>query len=310
MRQVFESLVSKSPVVDQSPRWAPNARNARIIAALILVAGAGIGLAMYVSFSNSAHDQDGRWMGIAFVVLAPWVAASSWLTRVRRLDVGLDDVVVVPPEEIAVATRTRADAGGRAPEANGLGFRYGSALAWMFVGAQVVSVGFFLALVALLWPRGTQEVEAFALGVFVFGALVLVLPAIEILRGGLARGVVILTPEQVIHRSWMFDSWCSWDEVLGVEPVWLFADRDVRVRVRRESGAPKRMHRRAWVLAQQPEARHAPDLLINAAYISVHPDLLLGTLRFYAENPDRRSELGTQVAVDRVCRVVQAPQNR
>lgn len=307
MSQMFESLVSKGPVVDQSPRWAPNARTSRIVAGLILVAGVGIGLAMYVSFSNSADDQDGRWMGIVLVVLAPWIAASTWLMWVRRLDAGLDDVVVVPPEEIAVATRTRADA-GRVPEASGLGFRYGEALTRMFVGAQVVSVGFFLVLVALLWPRGTHEVDAFALGFLVFGALVFLLPAIEILRGGLARGVVVLTPEQVIHRSWMFDSWCSWDDVLAVEPVWLFADRDVRVRVRRESGAPKGMRRRAWVLAQQPEARFAPDLLINTAYIPVHPDLLLGTVRFYAENPDRRSELGTQVAVDRVRRVVQAPQ--
>ena len=90
----------------------------------------------------------------------------------------------------------------------------------------------------------------------------------------------------------------------------LFTDRDVRVRVWREGGAPKRMHRSAWVLARQPEARHAPDLLINTAFLPVHPDLLLGTVRFYAENPDRRSELGTQVAVDRVRRVVQAPQSR
>ena len=70
MRQMFESLVSKSPVVDQSPRWAPNARNARIIAGLIVVVGVGIGLAMYVSFSNNADDQGGRLMGLAVVVLA------------------------------------------------------------------------------------------------------------------------------------------------------------------------------------------------------------------------------------------------
>ena len=307
MSQMFESLVSKGPVVDQSPRWAPNARTSRIVAGLILVAIAGIGLAGFASITRSGGDQDGRWMGIAFVVLAPWFAASYWLMRVRRLDAGLDDVVVVPPEEIAVATRKRADA-GRVPEASGLGFRYGKALTRMLVGAQAASVGFFVAWVALLWPAWSESRDAFALGFLVFGALVLLLPPVETLRGALRRGVVVLTHEQVIHRSWMFDSWCSWDDVLAVEPVWLFADRDVRIRVRREGGAPKRMHRRAWVLAQQPEARFAPDLLINTAYIPVHPDLLLGTVRFYAENPDRRSELGTQVAVDRVRRVVQAPQ--
>ena len=308
MSQMFESLVSKGPVADRTQRWAPNARTSRIVAGLILVVVVTLGVVAFVGFSASENDQDGRWMGLVLVVLAPWLATGHWLARVRRLDAGLDDVVVVPPEEIAVATRKRADAGGRAPEASGLGFRYGLALTRMLVGAQVVSVGFFAAWVALLWPAWSESRDAFALGFLVFGALVLLLPAVETLRGALRRGVVILTPEQVIHRSWMFDSWCSWDDVLAVEPVWLFADRDLRVRVRREGGAPKHLHRRAWVLAQQHEARFAPDLLINTAYIPVHPDLLLGTVRFYAENPDRRSELGTQVAVDRVRRVVQAPQ--
>ncbi len=211
------------------PPGRPNARNARVIAVLILVAGVGIGLATYVSFSNSADDQDGRWMGIVFVVLAPSIAASSWLMRVRRLDAGLDDVVVVPPEEIAVATRKRADA-GRVPEANGLGFRYGLALAWMYGAPQIVGVVFFAVLAVLGWRAWTGTGDWTVLAFVAFAALVVLPPPVETLRGTLRRGVVILTSEQVIHRSWMFDSWCSWDDVLAVEPVRLFADRDLRVR--------------------------------------------------------------------------------
>jgi hypothetical protein len=118
----------------------------------------------------------------------------------------------------------------------------------------------------------------------------------EIVRKRLTRGVVMLTPHGVYHRSWAFDSFLSWEQAVSVSAgqldgqlITLAAYDNARPPVRRRS--------RIW---KQPEYKLAPHTAIRGMYLSVDPGLAFHTLNFYHANPRARAELGTEAAAQRV----------
>jgi hypothetical protein len=118
----------------------------------------------------------------------------------------------------------------------------------------------------------------------------------EMARHKLRAGAIALTPQGVRHRSWTFDSYLPWDQVVSVSAGLL--DGQLITLAAFDNVHPM-FHRRSR-LWRQPEYRLAPHTAIRGMYLAVDPALALHTLRFYHENPAARVELGTDAAVRRV----------
>jgi len=213
--------------------------------------------------------------------------------------------------QTAVRRRMRSTAEvralGRAETAEAgilLPYRRDVAILRLFITAWLALLGVVL-LVGGLVLAGTTAASSAGLGaVLVGGAIIAVtMPVVAaVLRGRIRRGAVILTPEGVTHRSWTFDIETRWAEVIAVLPGG-GRENHVLVTAAAPSGTSRSgrltVRSKAW---REPEMRLAPHVAIRVADVSVDPVLLLHTLRFYAERPDMRHELGSQAGVDRIRR--------
>ena len=159
-------------------------------------------------------------------------------------------------------------------------------------------VGFYAS---VRFSEGARESGVFA-GVLA-GALLVTCRglAVEILRKRIVRGVIVLTPDGIVHHSWASDSSCSWGMVRGVQPIALPAAA-IRVENALIGGATDHGFTRRSAMLRSIEAKHRPDMIIEVPSLSIDPVLMLETLRFYAACPLQRHELGTQAAIDRVRR--------
>ncbi|RMI13324.1 hypothetical protein [Cellulomonas triticagri] len=252
--------------------------------AVALVAVAPLAIAMALS------DDPGDPRAVAVYATAPAVACLGVLiavTRVRTRRRSTRGVRLSTPEEAPVP--------GLA-----LPYRRDVAVLGALVGGYACALGVGLVLAGLLGvTRSGPSGAVVALGgVALVGATAPALLAVA--RGRLRRGVVVLTPERIIHRSWAFDLSGTWDQVIAVAPA---GEGRPTVLVTMMRSARSDDPGRALVRTRTgPSAasRLAPHIAIEVSSVDLDPVLLLETVRFYASHPAARVELGTQDAVARV----------
>lgn len=197
----------------------------------------------------------------------------------------------------AQAVRSAAGRSGTA----GLVFRYSSVQAWsqlcVIVGALALFVGFAVVDLAQLEPDpgGSSDIPSFLITVPF--AVYFLLTLVSVIRGGLARGRLVLSPDGVYHRSWMFEVYAPWSAIWWVRPVdggrggpWvrLLTHPDAELRSRRTS--------RMW---NQIEYKELPSVVVPAQQLPLDPAVLYHGLHFYAANPAMRAELGDRRGVER-----------
>lgn len=118
----------------------------------------------------------------------------------------------------------------------------------------------------------------------------------EVARKRFAIGRVALTPDGIYHRSWAFESFLPWEQVLSVSAGQL--DGQLITLTTYSNAQPH--FRKLSQMWKQPEVKLAPHTAILGRYLSIDPALAIHTLTFYYEHPQARSELGTEAAVERV----------
>lgn len=264
----------------------------QLFAILIPVAAIATGTWLYLDGTANGNVDGGRGFLIVLALIAgPVLGLLAWLVLVRRIDSGMRAVVVVPPDEVRhIERRLRLDESGH----GGLGFRYSRPLTW------------YLVLVAVAWSvPGWALLARGDLVLALIAGLVFLVPLITVLRRGFRRGVLVLTPELVLHRTWGFDQWAPWREAAfgwsrdpgvpkGSLVLWPRApdqSKRYRYRVRWPSIVARRI---------------TPLPALTTGYFGAHPVVVGDTMVFYGLNPELRGELGTEAAVDRVRHAVES----
>ncbi|WP_425903020.1 hypothetical protein [Rhodococcus sp. DT1] len=117
------------------------------------------------------------------------------------------------------------------------------------------------------------------------------------LAGRIRRGRLVLTPNVIHQRGWSLESTLDWHSILTVRPVVLGNWAVVLL------GHPAaQWERRATV----PRGLGwgglpiTPMIEVHCHMHPVDPTLLYTLLRFYLENPQARTELGTEAALERI----------
>jgi hypothetical protein len=186
----------------------------------------------------------------------------------------------------------------------GLAIRYSrSYAAW--------TVALIVSFAGVSFPVGVHAAVRFSEGAPVSGAFFGILAGtllvvfggyvVEILRKRIVLGVIVLTPDGILHHSWASDLNCSWDAVRSVRPDALPA-ATIRVGIAMSTGEAGRSLVERTPMLRSLEAKYRPDLIVGAPFLAIDAVLALETMRFYAANPLLRHELGTQAAIDRVRR--------
>jgi hypothetical protein len=147
----------------------------------------------------------------------------------------------------------------------------------------LVDGGFSLG--ALVWMTGAGA-----------GALYMLRFCLHVLRGKLARGAVVLTPQGVFHRSWAFESYFRWDCAMFVDAAQLDGPL-VELAV---TGDQASWFRRTSGLWEQEELLYQPHLAVRVMWLAVDPALLYHALRFYQQNAALRAELGDERGLQRL----------
>ncbi|AXY51477.1 hypothetical protein QM787_23380 [Rhodococcus ruber] len=121
---------------------------------------------------------------------------------------------------------------------------------------------------------------------------------VEVLRGGIRRGALLLTPDGIRQRGWTIESYLPWVSVAGVHAVhhgfpeiWVLGTPAAAWARRRTS--------RLFRLDRLPPE---PVIEIDSRKFDCDPVLLFRVLEFYASNPQARTELGSAAATERVHR--------
>ncbi|CRZ13940.1 hypothetical protein [Mycolicibacterium neworleansense] len=113
--------------------------------------------------------------------------------------------------------------------------------------------------------------------------------------GRIRRGGVILSSQGIAQRGWSFESRLNWSDIAAVKaatngyPVILavgYANADWN----------RRCTTRLWRIDRLPPV---PMIEFDCRQFDVDPYLLYSYVRTYAENPEVRAELGTEVALAR-----------
>ncbi|MGH3623057.1 MAG: hypothetical protein ACRDQ5_14885 [Sciscionella sp.] len=136
-------------------------------------------------------------------------------------------------------------------------------------------------------------IQAVLSGVLTLAAAAQVL---DLARRKLRRGQLALTPSGVYHDGWSFSCFVPWEDVMYVSA----RDGDGPVIALATADTDRQWYRRRTRLRRPPEMAYAPNIGIQARYLTVDPALAYHALRFYRAHPDARAELGTVTGAQRV----------
>jgi len=119
---------------------------------------------------------------------------------------------------------------------------------------------------------------------------------VDLFRRRLRRGMIVLSPVGVYHRSWSFDSFFPWESVHYVDA----GEADgplVELAIMPGRGS---WYRRISKLWKQAELAFDPNMAVPGKWLSVDPALLYWALRYYHEHPEARGELAGTAGVQRL----------
>lgn len=247
---------------------------------------AWLGILALIAFGGTAALIGGEYSGAAkyfviFGVIFLVVIVVGYDSRVRTRKGGVKSVKIT------------VDAQGRPASAlpySRIGF-FGSALLML-----LLTVLFALAATDFVLAVTAEDNKASLLGALIFGAIAVFFATylFQVLRGRIALGRVLLTQQEIIHRSWGFESRLSWDNVhhisaiVGDGPeIWI---RGLDGRVNHE--------RLAKLWGGKPP--RTSGIGVQSKSLGVDPAVVYYLLTFYFQQPSTRSELGTNAALQRV----------
>ncbi|WP_046472025.1 hypothetical protein [Allosalinactinospora lopnorensis] len=121
--------------------------------------------------------------------------------------------------------------------------------------------------------------------------------AVDIARGRVARGRLVLTPEVVVHRGWGSVSTVPWSNVGVVEAGTVKLNPHLTLAVLFPGAA---QHVSLSRVLKGHEYYLQPDLAMLPRRLMIDPAVLFHALRFYHETPQARPELGDGRAVHRI----------
>ncbi|PKV93970.1 hypothetical protein ATK30_4833 [Amycolatopsis echigonensis] len=273
--------------VPQPSEWAGARKTRYVLIAFVFALLTVGGIAVAVSTFGSGPSDPRSGVIILATPLFLGVALDVLLTRL-----------------LTSARGARGVRTGQVPEVGepGLLVPYSATLTTIHVAAAVVCFALFAvlgiaaaAVVASQGAHGNAGAAVIAI-VCLVCVISLIVSGVLVLRGKLRRGVLALTPRGVYHCSWSFSTYADWDTIMYVGA----ADANGPIIELATTDSGERWYRRRTRLRRQPELAFNPHIGIQARLLSADPALVYQTLRFYQRNPQARTELGTEAAVQRV----------
>jgi hypothetical protein len=266
------------------PQWARPQLVKYTFIALFLALFGCVGIAAGVSVFLPGFEDSRAYL---LVVAAPLLFGVAGIVTITRLRLRSRPAAAVHSGHVDEV----GEDGLVIPYSRPLGAVYVVVMAVTLLGFVIIAVVTVVALIeAADWGLVMQAV------VMVGFAGYLAWFVTEVVRRRLVRGAVTLTRHGIYHRSWAFDSFLRWDQVVSVSAgrmdgqfITVASDDNAQPQVRRRS--------RFW---QQPEYKLLPHTAVSGRYLSIDPALAFHALRFYATTPAARAELGTETAVQRV----------
>lgn len=175
----------------------------------------------------------------------------------------------------------------------GVAFRYSywpyywlTALLLLTCGA----LGVFAASAAL-GASAASLTAAFLLGLLILAAMALI---VTFLR--MAPGRLTLTTTGIHHQSLTFRHFVPWYAVYDVEAGWI---NGPTVIIKALPSEDTKLTRHTGLLGTQ-EAQLLPFVVVRALWMANSPTALYRTAAFYLANPEKRHELASKAAVQRI----------
>ncbi|MCD7052179.1 hypothetical protein LRS58_15780 [Rhodococcus sp. BH2-1] len=261
--------------VQQPAEWPSTSFSLRVMGAIAVLAAIGCG-AVSIGVLGGV---DGRPMvlryGLAYGGLVLLVAAFGVLTRWPRSG----STVRCTPVESGTATEIRQSRG------------LWAVLVAMTACCAAITAG---PAVEIYLSVGTSGVPGATVVFGVVGALFGSFLVLVVLRR-VRQGSVLLTPDGVRHRGWSFDSYLPWESVAGVQPAHN-GHRMILLIGFTNAQWTRRYTTPIWRIDKLPPV---PMIELDCRKFAMEGLLLLHFVRYYANNPAMRGELGTDAAQDR-----------
>lgn len=173
-----------------------------------------------------------------------------------------------------------------------------SLAAFVIQASVVACLTAFCALASLDFASAGDEVPAAPVGATVFGLAAVfffsffVLAALNRLR----RGRIVLSEQGIHQQGRAFSSFLPWEAFAGVKAAYN-GTPEILVIAYANAAWEKKQLGGLWKLDKLPPV---PMIEIDTTSLAVNPNLVYHLLRFYVENPDARTELGTDASLERV----------
>lgn len=174
----------------------------------------------------------------------------------------------------------------------GVRFRYATGAYYWFAAALTLSALAMLAIGAAFATGGAAGIAVAVL--FVAVAVLLGWVLIAVLRN--APGEVAVSPAGIFHRGPTFVHFVPWYAVHSVEAGRLQSPIIIVKAFPSEDTGVRRLT--GWF--HTGELSHLPLLVIRTHWLGTDPATVYHALAYYQAHPDRRPELATRAAVDRI----------
>lgn len=274
-----DTLNSRSPVLPWPAEWQHRASGWRWVnLCFIGVVAVGMGVGSGAALAAGNREQALFFGGVAVLCALIVVGGASFQRPRRRWR---------PQTSVERATRS-GDQGILLPYSAG----------WFGWLVALLSVAGALAVGMLWWV----SVEGLAGSRNMIGAMIGLFAApycgwflLDMVRGRVVRGGLVLTPRGVHHRYLVVDDFVPWDSIFMVAPGHENVGPTIRFGV-----SPGRVQRRITSLVALRRASIPEPLPVYGRPLSVDPALAYYAVNFYWANRQARAELATGVGLERI----------
>ena len=167
---------------------------------------------------------------------------------------------------------------------------------WLITVVTVIGVSSGVLMWVVLRDGGPAR-EIWNLTLFLISVVALLYCGwflIDVARGQIARGQVVLSPRGIYHRSVVQDEFVPWTAVLSVNAEY---EQGPVIVLHVISGAPKRRMTTRLAFRRGPSPR---PITIRGNTLAVDSALLFHALAYYHSRPEARAELTTDLGVQRI----------
>lgn len=119
---------------------------------------------------------------------------------------------------------------------------------------------------------------------------------VDIATSRVQRGSLTLSPEGVRQRGWSYESYLSWDAVIGGKAAY-YDHRKILIFAYSNAAWERRPTTRLWRIDRLPPV---PMMELDCRKLDIDPVVLFHLVMFYVGNPPARAELGTDAPLRRL----------